>query len=163
MTTSDIAYEPPSAGGAQLTAMQRMIAEMAAVAQMLQDSMGSQRLPGSGTFAFRRITDPLQVPVAVEPTRFEVPTGFFDEGGPGYKTTAFLVANPNMCWVRLRGTSSGPHRPVSPRMGWLFPPGFLGVYSTQYPVTMSAMAVAMPGVPLPTEFAPLDLIYGGGV
>lgn len=144
-------------------ALRDAVAALKGVAASMQDSMGAQRLPGSGTFAFRRITDPLQVPVAAEPTKFDVPADFFAEGGPGYKTTAFLVVNPNMCWVRLRGTSSGPHRPVSPRMGWLFPPGFVGVFSTQYPVTMSAMAVAMPGVALPTEFAPLDLIYGGGV
>jgi hypothetical protein len=133
-----------------------------ALTQALNESMGAQRLPGSGTFAFRRITDPLQVPVAATATRFDVPPEFFAEGGPGYQTTTFLIVNPNTCYVRLRGTSSGDFKAVNPRMGWLFPPGFVGAFSTQYPVAMSALAVAMPGVPLPTEFVPLDLIYGGG-
>jgi hypothetical protein len=156
---------PPSSYDTQapvVVAMLQAVEALQDVSTALQESMGAQRLPGSGTFAFRRITDPLQVPVAATATKFDVPDGFFAEGGPGYQTTTFLVVNPNACYVRLRGTTSGPHRPVSPRMGWLFPPGFVGAFSTQYPVTMSALAVPMPGAPLPTEFAPLDLIYGGG-
>lgn len=143
--------------------LRALVETLQLVAAAMQESMGAQRLPGSGTYAFRRITDPLQLPVKAEATRFDVPETFFAEGGPGFGTTTFLVVNPNPCYVRLRGTSgTGPHRPVTPKMGWLFPPGFVAAFSTQYPVSMSTMAVAMPGVPLPAEFAPLELIYGGG-
>ncbi len=143
-------------------ALQGMVTEMQAVSAAMQDSMGAQRLPGSGTFAFRRMTDPLLLPVGPEPTRFDVPDGFFDKGGPGYQTTTFMVVNPNACFVRLRGTTTGEHRPVTPETGWLFPPGFVACFTTQRPITMSTLAMAMPGFPLPTEFAALELLYGGG-
>ncbi|KQT08521.1 hypothetical protein ASG40_11625 [Methylobacterium sp. Leaf399] len=145
-----------------VVALRDVVTALQGVSASMQEAMGAQRLPGSGTYAFRRITDPLQVPVAATATQFDVPATFFAEGGAGYQTTTFLVVNPNACYVRLRGTTSGPFRPVTPKMGWLFPPAFVGAFSTQYPIFMSAMAVPMPGVPLPTEFAPLDLIYGGG-
>lgn len=143
-------------------ALQGAVGGLQEVAAAMQDSMGAQRLPGSGTFAFRRMTDPLMLPVAAEATRFDVPEGFFDEGGPGFQTTTFLVVNPNACFVRLRGTTSGEHRPVTPTTGWLFPPGFVGCFTTQRPISMSTLAVAKPGFPLPTEYAPLELPYGGG-
>lgn len=143
-------------------ALQGAVVELQAVSAAMQDSMGAQRLPGSGTFAFRRTTDPLQLPVGPQAMRFDVPIGFFDEGGPGYMATTFLVVNPNACYVRLRGTTSGEHRPVTPTTGWLFPPGFVGCFTTQKPISMSTMAVAMPGFPLPAEYVPLELPYGGG-
>jgi hypothetical protein len=157
-----VAQNPYDTQSPTVRALRDVVTSLQGVAAAMMEGMGAQRLPGSGTYAFRRITDPLQLPVAGTPTRFDVPDGFFAEGGPGYQTTTFLVVNPNACYVRLRGTTSGPHRPVSPRMGWLFPPGFVGAFSTQYPLSMSTLAVPMPGVPLPEEFAPLDLIYGGG-
>lgn len=143
-------------------ALQSAVGEMAAVAEAMRDSLGMQRIPGSGTFAFRRVTDPLQLPVGVEPERFDVPEGFFDQGGPAFQTTTFLVVNPNLCYVRLRGSSTDTHIPVTPSTGWLFPPGFVGCFTTQYPKSMSTLAVAMPGFPLPDTFAPLELPYGGG-
>lgn len=142
--------------------LSKLITTLEGVAAAMQDSQGIQRLPGSGTFAFRRMTDPLMPEVGPEPMRFDVPEGFFDEGGPGYQATTFLIINPNACYVRLRGTSSGPHRPVTPTTGWLFPPGFVGCFTTQKPVSMSTLAVARPGFPLPSEYAPLELPYGGG-
>lgn len=143
-------------------ALQGAVTEMAAVAEAMRDSLGMQRIPGSGTFAFRRTTDPLRLPVGPEALRFDVPPGFFDQGGPGYQTTTFLLVNPNLCYVRLRGSSTDTHVPVAPSTGWLFPPGFVGCFTTQYPKSMSTLAVAMPGFPLPAEFAPLELPYGGG-
>lgn len=62
--------------------LSQLVAALEKIAGAMQDSMGAQRLPGSGTFAFRRMTDPLQLEVGLEPTRFDVPPGFFDEGGP---------------------------------------------------------------------------------
>ncbi|MEN3212242.1 hypothetical protein PUR23_19720 [Methylorubrum populi] len=143
-------------------ALQGAVGGLQEVAAAMQDSMGAQRLPGSGTFAFRRMTDPLLLEVGPQAMRFDVPAGFFDEGGPGFQTTTFLVVNPNACFVRLRGTTVGEHRPVTPTTGWLFPPGFVGCFTTQRPISMSTLAVAKPGFPLPTEFAPLELPYGGG-
>lgn len=144
-------------------ALRDTVTQLQAVSSAMQDSMGAQRLPGSGTFAFRRMTDPLMLPVGSDPLRFDVPDGFFDEGGPGYQSTTFMVINPNLCYVRLRGTSgNGPHVPVTASTGWLFPPGFVGCFSTQKPRSMSTLAVPMPGFPLPNQFAPLNLPYGGG-
>ncbi|MBA9070685.1 hypothetical protein FHR71_004455 [Methylobacterium sp. RAS18] len=143
-------------------ALQGAVDGLQEVAAAMHDSMGAQRLPGSGTFAFRRMTDPLLPPVGPEPLRYDVPEGFFDEEGPGFLSTTFLVVNGNACYVRLRGTTSGAHRPVTRTTGWLFPPGFVGCFTTQRPISMSTMAVAMPGFPLPTEFVPLELPYGGG-
>lgn len=143
-------------------ALQSAVNEMSAVADAMRDSLGMQRIPGSGTFAFRRTTDPLQLPVGPVPTRFDVPAGFFDKNGPGYQTTTFMVVNPNACYVRLRGSNTDSHIPVTPTTGWLFPPGFVGCFTTQYPKSMSTLAVTMPGFPLPAEYAPLELPYGGG-
>lgn len=143
-------------------ALQGAVGGLQEVAAAMQDSMGAQRLPGSGTFAFRRMTDPLLLEVGTQATRFDVPPEFFAEGGPGFQTTTFLVVNPNACFVRLRGTTAGEHRPVTPTTGWLFPPGFVGCFTTQRPISMSTLAVAKPGFPLPAEFAPLELPYGGG-
>jgi hypothetical protein len=143
-------------------ALRDTTAQMQSVADAIRESLGMQRIPGSGTYAFRRTTDPLQLPVGPQPTRFDVPDGFFDKGGPAYQTTAFLLVNPNACYVRLRGSSTDTHIPVTPTTGWLFPPGFVGCFTTQYPKSMSTLAVAMPGFPLPDEFAPLELPYGGG-
>lgn len=143
-------------------ALRDSVGQMQAIAAAMQDSLGAQRLPGSGTFAFRRMTDPLMLQVGPQAIRFDVPGGFFDEGGPGYLVTTFLIVNPNACYVRLRGSNTSTHVPVTPTTGWLFPPGFVGCFTTQRPISMSTLAVAMPGFPLPTEFVPLELPYGGG-
>jgi len=159
---SEIEYLPPLQGGDQLQFLQKLIGEMAAVAQMMHESLGAQRLPGSGTFAFRRVTDPLILSVGPQASKFVVPEGFFAEGGPGYQATTFLVVNANACYVRLRGTTAGAFQAVTPTTGWLFPPGFVGCFTTQHPIFMSTMAVPMPGFPLPAEYVPLELPYGGG-
>lgn len=150
------------AAGPNTRALRALVQKLGDLSAAMQDSMGAQRLPGSGTFAFRRMTDPLILPVGLSPMRFDVPAGFFDEGGPGFQTTTFLVVNPNACFARLRGTTVGEHRPVTETTGWLFPPGFVGCFTTQRPISMSTLAVAKPGFPLPTEFAALELLYGGG-
>jgi hypothetical protein len=143
-------------------ALERTVEQLGAVSAAMRESMGAQRLPGSGTYAFRRMTDPLLVPVGLTATEFEVPAGFFEEGGPGFGSTSFYVVNRNPCFVRLRGTSKSHKmfQAVTAATGWCFSPGNHGPFSTQYPVKMSAMFA--PGLPAPAEFQPLEVSYGGG-
>ena len=127
-----------------------------------------ERMTASGKVMrpFRRMTKGLLVPVAEAPTWMEVPEGFIDES-----YTAFMIVNPNVCWVGLGGTSGAMDKPkpTVPNMAspdgtdWLFPPGHVAVYSTQYPVFMSAVAIAMPGFELPGQYVPLRVYYGYGV
>lgn len=145
-----------------IVALRDVVDALQSVAVAMQDGMGAQRLPGSGTFAFRRVTDPLILPVGPQALKFVVPDGFFAEGGPGYQATTFLVVNANACYVRLRGTTVGRYQAVTETTGWLFPPGFVGCFTTQHPIFMSTLAVPMPGFPLPEEYVPLELPYGGG-
>ena len=123
------------------------------------------------SFAFKRMTRALLVPVVNTPTAataLSVPTGFIK---PSYN--AFQIFNPNSCVVGLRGTSrpTGQPVPTSPLIvydggvDWEFPPGFVGVYSTQYPFFMSAAAMtvpAYPDVPGDSGLLPLRLMYGIG-
>lgn len=122
-----------------------------------------------GVFPFRRMTQALLVPVGVATaSAYTVPEGMIKAD-----YTAFLVFNPNNCCVELRGTSMPV--PVGPApsqavlasgdgIDWLFPPGHYSVYTTQYPMFMSAKAfdtqafpVASVGTPIP-----LRLWYGYG-
>jgi hypothetical protein len=147
--------------GGALTLLADLIARMEQVASMQQEAMGAQRLPGSGNFAFRRMSGVLQVPVALTATTFEVPKTFFTEG-PAKGATSFGVYNPNPCPVQLRGSKSQVAFPTD-QDGWIpFPPGFWGVFSTQYPDFMSARAIIYPWFEQPAQFAPLWLTYGGG-
>lgn len=111
------------------------------------------------------MTKALLVTVAEAPTFVPVQPGWID---PTY--TAFMVVNPNICWVGLRGTTpvEGQPPPTEPAMttldgtDWLFPPGHVGVYTTQYPVFMSAVALNFPGFGLPGQYVPLRIYYGYG-
>ena len=105
-------------------------------------------------FSFRRSTDPYMLPVGTTAQRFDVPA---DLKAAGYMS--FCVVNPNNFWVRMRG-STGSYIPVTDDTGWLFPPGFFGVFSTQYPEFMSAMSVTKQGIPAGTGI--LEVSYGGG-
>jgi hypothetical protein len=121
--------------------------------------------------AFRRMTRALPVAVFNTPTAQNVttvPDGFIL---PSYN--AFGVFNPNTCCVGLRGTSrpTGQAIPTIPLLAqsdgldWLLPPGFWGVFSTQYPFFMSAIALSMPiapDVPADAGLVPLRLWYGMG-
>lgn len=146
-----------------IDALDETTAVMREVAASMRESLGTFRLPGASTFAFRRKTDPLRLIVDSKATRFDVPAGFFEDGGPGSETTSFLVMNPNECYVRLRGSVTSTYVPVTADTGWLFPPHYIGAFSTQYPKSMSTLAVATPGITLPKTFAPLELIYGAGI
>lgn len=124
------------------------------------------------TFAFRRMTSALLVPVVNTPTAataLTVPDGFIL---PSYK--AFAVYNPNVCCVALRGTSYTPPnpKPTVPNLArpqgidWVFEPGFWSVFSTQGPVFMSACTVPdiprFPFVPEDADLRPLRVWYGAG-
>lgn len=137
-------------------------AALTRLCEMMQESMGAQRLPGSGNFAFRFMGDPECCDVGPEPIRHNFPEGYFEEGGAGYLSTSYLVVNPNLCWVRLRGTAKGRHLVAAPGKGRLFAPGLTAVFSTLKPISVSTLAEAKPGFPLPSEYAPLELYYGGG-
>lgn len=138
--------------------------QIALLAQMQRDAMGAQRLPGSGTYAFRRTSSILRVPVALQPTEFLVPDGFFGPAGSGKDATSFSVFNPNPCCVQLRGSPGATTLPPTDADGWIpFPPLFWGTFSTQFPTRMSARIVPYAWLPTPSEPAPLWLTYGGGV
>lgn len=111
------------------------------------------------SFNFRRLTDPMQM--AAEPTaqKFDVPAGFFQPGGPAFGAMSFWICNPNNFWVRLKG-SNGTYVAVTDTTGWLFPPGFCGSFSTQYPEFMSVMSVSRQGIPAGS--GALEISYGGG-
>jgi len=106
------------------------------------------------SFAFRRLTDPFMLTVAPTAQRFDVPV---DLKAAGY--TSFCVVNPNAFWVRLKG-SNGTYSSVTTTTGWMLPPGFFGVFSTQYPDFMSAMSVTAQG--LTAGSGVLEVSYGGG-
>jgi hypothetical protein len=120
------------------------------------------------TIPFRRMTDPVQITVgaSAQPTMVP-PEKLVDPSTPSARLTSFYVVNPNNFWVRAKGFANASDcnaTGVTPTTGWLWPPGHVAVYSTQYPVCASAMAVPMPGFPLPADAAmkPLEWSYGYG-
>lgn len=83
------------------------------------------------------------------------------------KCTSFMVVNSNLCWARFRGAATADDV-IAEGEGRLIPPGFAGVFSTQYPLFISCRAVVRPGFPLtdddgsPLSFVPLEFNYGIG-
>ncbi len=109
------------------------------------------------TFAFRRYTDPLMLPVGQTAQRFDVPAGFIK---PAY--TSFLVVNPNSFWVRLKGfDTAAAYADIADGQGFLLAPGESAVYATQRPAVMSTIGVVRQGIPVGSGF--LELSYGNGV
>lgn len=118
-----------------------------------------------GAEPFRRWTDPVLIPVGLTASSVPVPMAY--TGGAaqtGYN--AFFIVNPNACFVRLKGFNdvNAAKGLVTATTGWLFPPGFAGVFGTQYPSYMSAMAFDTPAYPLAniSTFLPLEISYGQG-
>jgi hypothetical protein len=116
------------------------------------------------SFSFRRGSDPFQLSFDATPIKFDVPSDFFVTGA-GKGATSFCIVNPTKYWVRLRGsgdgqTQTGSYVPVTATTGWLFPPGFWGVMSTQFPRYMSVMSVDKQG--LGTGSGVIEISYGGG-
>lgn len=117
------------------------------------------------SFNFRRMTDPLLIPVSGSVQKFDLPAGFFQQSGPAMGAMSFWVCNANNFWVRLRGSGngwdgSGSYVAVTDTTGWLFPPGFVGSFSTQYPLWMSTLGVVRQGLSVGT--GTLEISYGGG-
>lgn len=110
------------------------------------------------TTAYRRLTDPILVTVSVVAGSTTVEANYIPANAD-----SFQVVNSNPFYVRLRGYKIGETGEVAEGKGWLLPPGHVGVYATQKPERMSAMAVARPGFPISSEFWPLEVNYGFGI
>lgn len=96
-------------------------------------------LTTAGIIPYRRQTDPLILPVSTTSTRTAVPNGYIP-----VDATSFRVTNPNAFWVRLKGSNDATTASsitVSATEGWLFPPGFSGTFTTQFPTYMATLAV----------------------
>ncbi|MET3710406.1 hypothetical protein ABIC65_001086 [Sphingomonas trueperi] len=75
--------------------------------------------------------------------------------------SSFRIINPNSCAVRFRG-ASGPDDLIKDGEGRILGPWQTEVFSTQNPTHLSVMPVARPGLPVPTDLAPVELNYGIG-
>lgn len=109
--------------------------------------------------AYRRLTDPIMVQVGTgTAASTDVPANFIPKNA-----SSFQVVNSSMCYVRLKGFKDSSGSLVEGE-GWLLPPGHVGVYATQQPSRMMALAVVRPGYPVSPEFiVPLEVNYGYGL
>lgn len=118
---------------------------------------------------FRRLTDPLQVPVGASAQRTDVPGDYIPD-----QAESFWICNPNNFWVRLKGsgtnrlngnTMSGDYKEVVGDLGfgtgWHFPPGYCGVFMSQKPRYLSTIATGAQGLTPSDGF--LELAWGSGV
>lgn len=97
-------------------------------------------LSSVGVIPYRRLTDPLKLPYGPTSTRTRVPAGFIPT-----EATSFRVTNMGPGWVRLRGANSeNSNNPatltITVDQGWLFPPGFSGTFTTQFPEYMATIS-----------------------
>ncbi len=120
----------------------------------------------SRTFPFKRnlTVSPVLVPATNQ-------ASFVTLGRLPDSVTSFAMVNSYPVWIRLVGTpmESQQNQMASGNTGWLVPPGHFGVYSTQFPRGLSALAVDRPGFPLLNSNgnlmypqATLELFYGSG-
>jgi hypothetical protein len=119
----------------------------------------------SRNFPFRRnlAVSPIMVPATDEPS-------FVSLGKLPESVTSFGIVNSYPVYIRLLGTPmGGPQQMAAEGKGWLVPPGHFGVYSTQFPMGLSCIAVERPGFPLFDDDgdllypqAALELFYGSG-
>lgn len=130
--------------------------------------LASQALAQSTqTIPFRRMSEALQLAVGPTSQPTMVPPERLNDPATGQPLNSFMVVNPNQVWVRFRGFSNQAdcqNIGVTPTTGWLVPPGFVGVFSTQRPACGATMAVSMPGyeIKTTTTFAPIEWHYGFG-
>jgi hypothetical protein len=121
------------------------------------------------TTSFRRLTDPLQIPVGPSPQRFDIPGGFIPQ-----EAEAFWIVNPNAFWIRLRGSGanrinnggmSGEYVEVigdqANGTGWHLPPGFVGVFATQNPRFVSTISTTAQGLSAGSGY--VELAFGVGL
>lgn len=108
---------------------------------------------------YRRQTDAVMVTVGVGTAAVTaVPNGAIPKNA-----SSFQVVNSSMCYVRLKGFKDA-NGTLTDGQGWLFPPGHVGVYATQQPTHMMALAVPRPGYPVSAELiVPLEVNYGYGI
>lgn len=114
--------------------------------------------------AFRRFTEPIICPVDVTAQKTILPANFFTTA-PGLNSQSFYIVNPNNFWIRLKGsgnalTGTGDYVAVTATTGWLFGPGFIGVFSSQFPLYLSFLSVTFQG--LPAGIGVAEISYGGG-
>jgi hypothetical protein len=119
------------------------------------------------TIPFRRMSEPVQLAVGPTAQATMVPPERLLDPASSQRLSSFYVVNPNQVYVRFKGystTADCANLSVTPSTGWLVPPGFVGVFSTQYPMCGSTLAVSMPGYPITgsTTYAPLEWSYGFG-
>ncbi|TXN36346.1 hypothetical protein [Methylobacterium sp. WL7] len=119
------------------------------------------------TIPFRRMSEPVMVQIGPTPQTTMIPAASLKDPMNGLPLSSFYVVNPNSVYVRVKGFSNAAdcaNIGVTETTGWLWPPGFVGVFSTQYPFCASAMAVSKPGFPITasTTYAPLEWSYGPG-
>lgn len=129
----------------------------------------------TNNYPYRRRTDPFLIPAKDVASQVELGTRLLEVTG----LTSFTMVNSFPIWMRLKGSGitnvatrkmTGTFSPVEEGKGWLIPPGpFFGIFTTQYPVWVSAMAVERPGFPIKAAGgallypdAVLELAYGGG-
>lgn len=113
-------------------------------------------LSSAGTIPYRRLTDPIMLNVGTTSQRTQVPAGFIPA-----EATSFRITNPNPFWVRLKGFT-GPtaaNGTISATEGWLFQPGFSGVFTTQFPEYMATISV---GASAGTGVIEISYGIGGG-
>lgn len=115
-------------------------------------------------YPFRRNTTISPYMVPATNTASQVLIGPLPEG-----VRSFAMVNAFPVFMRLVGSSQeSGFIPAADWTGWLIPPYHFGIYSTQYPKWVSAIAVDRPGYPImngqsllyPT--AVLELFYGAG-
>lgn len=131
-------------------------------------------MPSANNFPFRLLTAPFKVPATDEPSQVEVgPTLLATKG-----IASVSITNSFPIWIRIVG--SGSIRAINGAMSgsfieadednsYLIPPApFWGIFSTTYPIWLSAVAVARPDCPIMDggsllyPEAVLEVAYGGG-
>ena len=138
---------------------------MRKLAILLSLLAGPAAAQSTQTIPFRRMSDPVQLAVGPTAQATMIPPERLVDPMSGQRLSSFYVVNPNNVWVRARGFTNAAdcqNTGVTSTTGWLWPPGHVAVYSTQYPVCGSVMAVPMPGYPLTGTYAPLEWSYGFG-
>lgn len=107
--------------------------------------------------SFRLLTDTLQMRVAPEAQRFNMPVNFIPP-----EADSFWIENYNGFWVRFKGSGSAPgsgnsmsgsYVPVTLAdadgvggNGRAIPPGFVGVFGTQFPRYLSLISAPYQGL-----------------
>lgn len=114
-------------------------------------------LSSTGVIPYRRLTDPLALSYGPASQRTVVPAGYIPA-----EATSFQVYNRGNAPVRLKGArgAAASNLTIKDGEGWLFPPGFRGTFTTQYPEAMATISVEANGVAAGSGI--LEISYGVG-